>query len=144
VNLHRRSPAQHARNSVHLERVYIVSKTNEEAGSIPAAVPAGDVQQQVKLDESKTIAAYANFARVTGTPEEVIIDFGLNPQPFGPPTEPVIVSQRIIVNFFTAKRLLAALAMTTQRHEQAFGILETDVQKRLAVPGAGAAAAPRR
>jgi Protein of unknown function (DUF3467) len=116
-----------------------VSKSNEEAGTAvhnPAAsVPAGDVQQQVKLDESKTIAAYANFARVTGTPEEVIIDFGLNPQPFGPPTEPVIVSQRIIVNFFTAKRLLAALAMTTQRHESAFGVLETDVQKRLAVPG---------
>jgi hypothetical protein len=134
---------QHARKSVHIERVHIVSKTNEEAGTaIPSAVPAGDVQQQVKLDESKTIAAYANFARVTGTPEEVIIDFGLNPQPFGPPTEPVIVSQRIIVNFFTAKRLLAALAMTTQRHESAFGVLETDVQKRLAVPGT--AGAPRR
>src|SRR5271167_3029984 len=119
---------------------------NEEAGTAvqnPSAVPAGD-QQQVKLDESKTIAAYANFARVTGTPEEVIIDFGLNPQPFGPPTEPVIVSQRIIVNFFTAKRLLAALAMTTQRHESAFGVLETDVQKRLATPGTGGGAPPRR
>jgi hypothetical protein len=133
---------QHARKSVHIERVHIVSKTNEEAASAPA-IPGGDVQQQVKLDESKTIAAYANFARVTGTPEEVIIDFGLNPQPFGPPTEPVVVSQRIIVNFFTAKRLLAALAMTTQRHESAFGVLETDVQKRLAVPGA-APATPRR
>jgi hypothetical protein len=47
------------------------------------------------------------------------------------------------VNFFTAKRLLAALAMTTQRHESAFGVLETDVQKRLAVPGT-AGSAPRR
>jgi hypothetical protein len=37
--------------------------------------------------------------------------------------------------------LLAALAMTTQRHESAFGVLETDVQKRLAVPGS---TAPRR
>jgi Protein of unknown function (DUF3467) len=130
---------QQAGTSVHFERVKTVSKTNAEGGTAvqnpPLAAPAGDVQQQVKLDESNTIAAYANFARVTGTPEEVIIDFGLNPQPFGPPTEPVVVSQRIIVNFFTAKRLLAALAMTTQRHESAFGVLETDVQKRLSVPG---------
>ena len=82
------------------------------------------------------------FRAVTGTPEEVIIDFGLNPQLFGPPTEPVIVSQRIIVNFFTAKRLLAALAMTTQRHESAFGVLETDVQKRSGRSGYRPAAAP--
>jgi hypothetical protein len=141
--MHRRSPSNtHAIQSI--SKGYIVSKTNEEAAPVtpPQAVPVGDVQQQVRLDETKTIAAYANFARVTGTPEEVIIDFGLNPQPFGPPSEPVVVSQRIIVNFFTAKRLLAALAMTTQRHESAFGVLETDVQKRLAVPGA--MPAPRR
>ena len=112
-----------------------------------ANAPSGDAGQgpppQVPVDLTHMKTLYANFFRVTGTPEEVIIDFGLNPQPFGPPTEPVIVSQRIIVNFFTAKRLLAALAMTTQRHESAFGVLETDVQKRLAVPGA-APTAPRR
>jgi len=86
---------------------------------------------QVKVDDSKLIAMYANFCRVTGTPEELIIDFGLNPQPFGVPTEPVVVSQRIVTNFYTAKRLLAALQLTIQRHEAAFGVLETDVQKRV-------------
>jgi hypothetical protein len=35
------------------------------------------------------------------------------------------------MNHFTAKRLLQALAMTLQRHEQAFGTLETDVMRRL-------------
>jgi hypothetical protein len=39
--------------------------------------------------------------------------------------------QRIIINFYTAKRLLQALAMTVQRHEAVFGVLETDVQKRV-------------
>lgn len=87
--------------------------------------------QQVKVDDSKLIAMYANFCRVTGTPEELIIDFGLNPQPFGVPTEPVVVNQRIVTNFFTAKRMLHALQLTLQRHEQAFGVLETDVQKRV-------------
>jgi hypothetical protein len=105
--------------------------TAPPAGS--ADPPSGATQQraQVKLDDSKAVAGYANFCRVTGTPEEVILDFGLNPQPFGVPTEPVIVSQRIITNLYTAKRMLHALQLTVQRHEAAFGVLETDVQKRV-------------
>lgn len=86
---------------------------------------------QVKVDDSKAASLYANFCRVTGTPEELIVDFGLNPQPFGVPTEPIAVNQRIVLNFFTAKRLLAALEMSLQRHEAAFGVLETDVQRRV-------------
>ena len=88
-------------------------------------------QAQVKIDESDVTACYANFCRVSGTPEELIVDFGLNPQPMGPPPETLKISQRIILNFFTAKRLLAALQMSVQRHEQAFGVLETDVRKRV-------------
>jgi hypothetical protein len=101
------------------------SEASGEAGRQPQA------QQGVKVDDSKMIAMYANFCRVTGTPEELIIDFGLNPQPFGVPNEPVIVNQRIVTNFYTAKRMLHALQLTVQRHEQAFGVLETDVQKRV-------------
>lgn len=96
-----------------------------------AAKQPAAAQSQILLDESKAMTAYANFCRVTGTPEELIIDFGLNPQPFGTPTEPILVAQRLIVNFYTAKRLLAALSMTLQRHETAFGVLETDVKKRV-------------
>jgi hypothetical protein len=71
---------------------------------------------------------------VTGTPEELIIDFGLNTQPVGIPEKPIKVAQRIILNHFTAKRLLAALSMSVQRHEAAFGVLETDVRKRVQAP----------
>jgi hypothetical protein len=46
---------------------------------------------------------------------------------------PIKVTQRIIVNFFTAKRLLAALSMSVQRHESVFGVLETDINKRLRI-----------
>ncbi|HEV8001433.1 MAG TPA: hypothetical protein VGP63_16210 [Planctomycetaceae bacterium] len=35
------------------------------------------------------------------------------------------------MNHFTAKRLLAALGMALQRHENAFGNVETDVRKRV-------------
>ena len=74
---------------------------------------------------------YVNFCRVTGTPEELIIDFGLNPQPFGTPTVPIAITQRIVTNFFTAKRMLHALQLTLQRHEAMFGVLETDVKRRV-------------
>ena len=89
---------------------------------------------QVQVDDKNVIALYANFCRVTGSPEELIIDFGLNPQPVGIPRDPIEVKQRIIVNYFTAKRLLAALQMSVQRHEAVFGVLETDIQKRLRAP----------
>lgn len=111
----------------------------------PATTPAAGEQQQrqqVKIDDSHATASYANFCRVTGTPEELIVDFGLNPQPFGVPTEPVPITQRIVTNFYTAKRMLAALQLTIQRHEATFGVLETDVQKRV-VGGAQRQQAPQ-
>lgn len=99
----------------------------------PPQLPQQQPQQrmQLEIDDSKVMALYANFCRVTGTPEELIIDFGLNPQPVGVPTHPIPVTQRIITNFYTAKRMLRALELTLQRHEATFGVLETDVQKRV-------------
>ena len=98
----------------------------------PAQTPADQQRgQRVEVTDKNCISLYANFCRVTGTPEELILDFGLNAQPFGVPTEPVEVKQRIVTNYFTAKRMLQALHMSVQRHEQAFGVLETDVQKRV-------------
>ena len=99
----------------------------------PAAKAQTPPQQpvQVQVDDHDTLATYANFCRVTGSPEELIIDFGLNPQPIGVPKDPIQVKQRIIVNFFTAKRLLAALQMSVARHESVFGVLETDINKRV-------------
>jgi hypothetical protein len=97
--------------------------------------------QRVEVNDKDAVCLYANFCRVTGTPEELILDFGLNAQPFGVPTEPVEVKQRIVTNYYTAKRMLQALAMSVQRHEQAFGVLETDVQKRV-IGGARTGRAP--
>lgn len=88
-------------------------------------------QPSLQLDETKALASYANFCRVTGTPEEVIFDFGLNTQPGGQANAPISVTNRLILSYYTAKRMLAALHMTIQRHEQAFGTLETDVRKRV-------------
>ena len=106
-------------------------KGQEETQASAPAAGQPPQRPQLEIDDSKVLATYANFCRVTGTPEELIIDFGLNPQPFGVPTSPIPVTQRIITNFYTAKRMLHALTLTLQRHEQTFGVLETDVQKRV-------------
>lgn len=95
------------------------------------SLPPETAAPAVKFDDSEVCAAYANFCRVTGTPEELIIDFGLNPQPIGMPAAPIKVTNRIVTNFYTAKRMLLALQATIQRHEQTFGTLEIDVQKRV-------------
>ncbi len=118
-----------------------MSKTEERAmeeHEAPAVTDSSRQQQaaqpvQVQVNDDKAIANYANFCRVTGSPEELIVDFGLNPQPVGIPKDPIHVTQRVIMNFYTAKRLLAALQMSVQRHEAVFGNLETDIQKRLKV-----------
>ena len=110
----------------------LIAEDTHAEGAAPAAQQAPPQgAQRIEVTDKNVVCLYANFCRVTGTPEELILDFGLNAQPFGVPTEPVEVKQRIVTNYFTAKRMLQALMMSVQRHEQAFGVLETDVQKRV-------------
>lgn len=95
-------------------------KNNSDESAAPdssaaeAAAPAAQAQQQqpgqVQVGESNASCSYANFCRVTGTPEELIIDFGLNSQPFGTPTEPIQITQRLVTNYYTAKRMLPRAA----------------------------------
>jgi hypothetical protein len=98
--------------------------------------PAGESRQiRINLDDKGVTAAYSNFCRVTGSPEEIIIDFSLNPNPFTREDQTIKVDQRLVLNYYTAKRLFAALQQTIMRHEQNFGVIELNVQRRLA-PGA--------
>ena len=109
------------------------TKTKEAA--VTEKAPSGDGQQpQVKitLDDSKLNAAYSNFCRVTGTPEEVVIDFALNPNPFTQQDQKISIDNRLVLNYYTAKRLFAALQQTIMRHEQNFGVIELNVRRRLA------------
>src|SRR3954452_2857983 len=95
--------------------------------------PTPNPQQQtteVHVDDSGTLASYSNFCRVTATPEEVILDFGLHPQQFAQARQHVKANQRIVMNFYTAKRRLTAMGMTIQRHEGTFGPIELDVRRR--------------
>lgn len=95
--------------------------------------------QSTKVDDSKAVSCYANFCRVTGSAEELIVDFGMNTQPISSTDAAVDVQQRVVMNFYTAKRLLHALHVSVRRHEEVFGPLETDIRKR-AIPQQDAAA----
>jgi len=75
---------------------------------------------------------YTNFVRVAGTPEELVLDFGLNTNSPGSAPQTIRLTERVVMNYFTAKRTWQALGIALQRHEQAFGVLETDINKRAA------------
>lgn len=111
--------------------------TQESTESTDTPVADADKQQPaqaaqtVKVDDADIIATYANFCRVSSTPEEVVLDTGMNPNPYATGETTIKVSQRLVLNHFTAKRLLGALSTAVQRHEKAFGQVETDVRRRL-------------
>ncbi|MBI1904425.1 MAG: DUF3467 domain-containing protein [Planctomycetia bacterium] len=101
--------------------------------NLPTATPPAG-RPLIRIDDTQAAAIYANFCRVTGTPEEVVLDLALNVQPLPTPGQALVIGQRVVMNYFTAKRMLSALAMTIERHEAAFGRIEADVQKRLRRP----------
>ena len=94
----------------------------------------GQTQVQLRIDESKMESSYANAFRTNGTAEEVILDFGLNlVGPSGTQNQPQIlfqVQQRVVMNYYSAKRLALTLGQLIRRHEQEFGDMELDVAKR--------------
>jgi hypothetical protein len=104
--------------------------TPQAPGPNPAS-PENTVR--IEVDDSQVDAQYANWCRVSITPEEVILDLALNPNPLAQ-VQKFKVSNRVILNFYWAKRLAALLNETVQRHEKAFGKVETDFRKRLSSP----------
>jgi hypothetical protein len=107
----------------------------QHGGTRPELQPRQDSQAQqapeVVVDDSVAEPTYSNFCRVMATPEEVILDFGLNPQPFTAGSQVIKANHRIVMNVYTTKRLLAAIATTIERHEQTFGTIEMDVNRRV-------------
>jgi hypothetical protein len=85
-------------------------------------------------DRSKAQVLYMNFCRVTGTPEEVILDFALQTEPGGGPDHALAAPQRITLSHYTAMRLVHALRLTVERHEAVFGPVETTIEKRFVRP----------
>jgi len=93
-------------------------------------------QVRLRIDERTMTTTYANAFRTNGTAEEVMLDFGVNlvnpsqQQEGGSPEIVFQVNNRVIMNYFSAKRLALTLGQLIHRHEEQFGTLELDVSKR--------------
>ena len=99
----------------------------------PAAGQQGQQQQiQVAINDAEMASVYVNFFRVTGNPDEVLLDLGMYSQVMGPGgPEPIELTHRLVMNFVTAKKLAEVLRVVVARHEQAFGAVEVDPNRRL-------------
>ena len=101
------------------------------APEAPAEAPAEMTTLSLAYDESSH-ATYSNLCRVTGTPEEVMMDFALNPNAFGKVVEEIVkIDHRIVMSYEAAKRTAFVLLETIRRHEERFGAVELDPRKRL-------------
>jgi hypothetical protein len=87
-------------------------------------------QPQFPTDYSSLSTVYTNFCRVSVTPEELALDFGLNTQMSPNPTEAIKLTHRVVMNFYTAKRLMNALLGVVSQYENTYGVLELDFQRR--------------
>ena len=101
----------------------------------------GKRQVRLRIDERNMRSGYANAFRANGTAEELMLDFGVNnivpaaqqQAQEHPQQQPEIifqVNERVILNYYTAKRLALTLGQLIRQHEDQFGTLELDVAKR--------------
>lgn len=105
--------------------------SDQPAAPAPTA-GAQNQQIQVPINDGEMANVYVNFFRVTGNPEEVLLDLGMYSQVIGAAgPEPVNLSHRLVMNFVTAKKLAEVLKVVVARHEQAFGVIEIDPNRRL-------------
>ncbi len=92
----------------------------------PEAQPTGPMT--IQTEETGASTVYSNFVQINLTAEEMVLSFGLNTQ--AQITKPIQVTHRVVMNFYTAKRLLHLLGQVIAQHEATFGVLELDPQKR--------------
>jgi len=80
-------------------------------------------------------AVYSNVSRIFATPNELVLDFAMNLNAFGPLIEEdARIVSRVITSYDGAKRLWHHLTQTLQAYEQKYGVIELDVTKRAKEP----------
>ena len=105
---------------------------SETIETITAATDQPQQQQlQLQIDDASTPVIYSTTVRVSGSAEEINLDFAGPLRPSGPNTAKLKIDQRVVLNPWAAKRLAMALGQAVARYEQAYGMLELDTRKRL-------------
>ena len=104
-------------------------------GSATTAQTPSGTGPAVRVTEAGMDTSYANAFRTNGSAEEVMLDFGvnlLNPASAQQDQQEIIfkINERVVMNYYSAKRLAITLSQLIRRHEDDFGELELDVNKR--------------
>ena len=112
-----------------------VNENLEKTVENQAREQTGQQQVRLRIDERDLRSSYANAFRTNGTAEEVLVDFGLNlvtpAQEQGAQPEILFkANERIVMNYFSAKRLALTRGQLIRRYEDQFGELQLDVAKR--------------
>jgi hypothetical protein len=95
---------------------------------IPAVEAGGDrIERTVRWDDSNMTSTYANVCNVSSTREEVTLLFGTNQTwHTGQQELAILLSNRIILSPFAAKRLSLLLNNIISQYESRFGKLQTE------------------
>ncbi len=80
---------------------------------------------------AKTETIYANFARITATPESLFLDLGISTKPPGAPLDANVITNTVVIDMRTATTLLEQITQRIDAYEAKNGPIETDIQKRL-------------
>lgn len=84
----------------------------------------------VVWDDSKMNSSYANVCNIASTREEVTLLFGTNQTwHTGQKEVKVVLSDRIIISPYAAKRMLGLLQNVITEYESRFGDLSSDANK---------------
>ncbi|MCC5828595.1 MAG: DUF3467 domain-containing protein [Phycisphaeraceae bacterium] len=104
-----------------------------------ATAQPGQQQVRLRLDEAGMTTTYSNAFRTNTSAEEVFVDFGMNlmmPAAQGGEGSQNVgemifkLNNRVVLNYYTAKRLAMVLGQIVSRHEQQFGELKLNVNER--------------
>ena len=81
---------------------------------------------RIQIDDRGVNVESSDYWLITGTPEEVVLGFGNTKHNVG---GPIKITNKVNVSYYTAKRLLAAMAQTVKRYEEALGALDVGAAK---------------
>ena len=101
------------------------SKEGVKEASRPAPEAAAAVPKVI-WDDSQMKTSYVNVCNVLGTREEITLLFGTNQAwPGGQKEVKVLLSNRVVLNPYAAKRLLQLLQQGVKEYEARYGELTT-------------------
>lgn len=91
----------------------------------PAKAEQAAATPKVIWDDSKMHTSYANVCNVLGTREEIMLLFGANQAWHGGQKDiTVLLSDRIVLNPYAAKRLMQLLGQGLKEYETRYGELK--------------------